>query len=109
MPFREMMCCSARNGIVRATPPYIGQKFGYYKAFGGLAYVLAERPPAEIVGFFELFVRAVEQRNISADKFPCPIIWVIIFVELAVRRVKRVEVMLVVVAYDWRAVTTRLE
>ena len=62
--FAEVVSGRARDGVVFSTPRDLRKKLRDNKAVGSFLDVFAERPPAEVIGFLDLFVRAIEERDI---------------------------------------------
>jgi hypothetical protein len=63
--FREMVTECARDGVVGTGMGNRDDKLGDHRAVRRSTNMFAIRPPAEVVGFFQLFVGAIEIRYVG--------------------------------------------
>ena len=70
-PFGEVEFRRHVDGVEATGPRHAGGKLCYDPADGCFSEVLSVGPPAEPVGFFELFVGAFEEGDIRGKEIPC--------------------------------------
>lgn len=64
----QLMAGGADDGVIRPGPGHGGQELGDHMAHGRFPEMLAQRPPTEIIGALQCFIRAVQQRNLAQQK-----------------------------------------
>lgn len=82
------------NRVVLSRPRHVGQKFRDDEAVGCQLDVLAIRPPAEIVNFLNVLIRALKERNVVLKKIPSGAIRNISGIKFMIIRVEGINVML---------------
>ena len=91
--FVKVMARGAVDRVVLAGPTDRGKKLGDDETLRRPLEVLAESPPAEVIGLLDLLIRAVQQRDVVAEEIPGGRIGNVLHVQLAVVPVETLHVM----------------
>src|SRR5208282_3195839 len=88
-----MVGSRARDRVELARPRNIRQKLRDHKSLWRLLDVLPERPPAEVVHPFKIYVRALKKGDILLQPSPCRFVVDVVGVSFYTVFVERLDVM----------------